>query len=148
MPKTGTLAVVALLLGIALAFLPQLAMAAEPYVTQGDCDGYPRIDVKTAPDTCLGLVATQLGFARGVMSIGDDIYVTDMGGWQRGVTCRLLRLGDKGRAVPVVLLRDLGEPASLAPRTQWGDLSRHGRQGPFASIRARPIPQLRLRAMW
>lgn len=114
MPKTGTFAVVALLLGIALAFLPQLAMAAEPYVTQGDCDGYPRIDVKTAPGTCLGLVATQLGFARGVMSIGDDIYVTDMGGWQRRHG-RLLRLGDKGRAVPVVLLRDLDEPASLAP---------------------------------
>jgi glucose/arabinose dehydrogenase len=89
------------------------ACAAEPYSVSGDCGGFPRIDLKTMPGSCVGLIAAHLGFVRGVVAIGQDIYVADMGGWHRG-RGRILRLADGGRAPPEVLLSGLDEPNGLA----------------------------------
>jgi glucose/arabinose dehydrogenase len=90
------------------------AVPAGQYRTIGDCAGFPRVDLKTAPGMCVGLVATHLGFARGIAAIGPDIYVADMGGWhpKRG---RILRLGGYGHAAPQVLLSGLDEPNGLIP---------------------------------
>lgn len=103
----------ALALGLAVAASARPAPAAEAYVTAGDCDGFPRVGLKTAPDMCVGLVAAHLGFARGVVAIGRDIYVLDMGGWRKKHG-RLLRLGDGGHQPPQVLLSGLDEPNGLA----------------------------------
>ncbi len=64
------------------------------------------------PGTCVGLVAKDLGFPRGIAVAGDDVFVVDMGGWQhnRG---RLLLLRHGGRDSPVVLLDGLDEPSAL-----------------------------------
>ena len=88
------------------------ADAAPLYQTGGDCDGYPRVGLQTAPGLCVGLVASGLGFARGVVAQGEAIYVADMGGWHanRG---RILRLERRGAGKPVVVLQGLNEPNSL-----------------------------------
>jgi glucose/arabinose dehydrogenase len=88
------------------------ARAASAYQTGGDCDGVPRVAVKTAPGLCLGLVAEHLGFTRGVAVIGDDVFVADMGGWRKGHG-KILRLGHGGRDRPVTLLDKLDEPNAL-----------------------------------
>lgn len=90
------------------------AGAAPLYRTSGDCDGYPRIGLQTAPGLCVGLVAGGLGFARGVVAQGDAIYVADMGGWHanRG---RILRLDRRHPGKPVVVLKGLNEPNGLVP---------------------------------
>jgi hypothetical protein len=54
------------------------------YQTSGTCDGYPRINLHTAPGICVGLVAQHLGFPRGVASVGKDIYIVDNGDWVVG----------------------------------------------------------------
>jgi glucose/arabinose dehydrogenase len=59
-------------------------------------------------------VATHLGFARGVVALGREVYVADMGGWHRK-RGRILRLADSGRGVPQVVLSGLDEPNGLAP---------------------------------
>lgn len=55
------------------------------YKTTGECGGFPKIDVKTAPGFCVGLVfdgVTSLKKARGVAAYGDkQVLLTDMGGW-------------------------------------------------------------------
>ena len=89
------------------------AAPAGQYSTAGNCDGFPRLDLKTAPGLCAGLVATHLGFARGVVAIGPDIYLADMGGWHRN-RGRILHLGAGGRGKPHVLLNGLDEPNGLA----------------------------------
>jgi len=82
------------------------------YRTQGQCGGFPRVALSTAPGICAGLVAEHLGFARGVAVIGDTIYVLDMGGWrpQHG---RLLRLGHGGHEAPETLRSFLDQPSAL-----------------------------------
>ncbi|WP_085940117.1 sorbosone dehydrogenase family protein [Azospirillum sp. B4] len=85
------------------------------YATQGRCDGFPAVALKTAPGLCVGLVSSQLGFARGVTVLGHDVYVVDLGGGWRHNHGRLLRLKDDGRAAPEVLLTGLDEPNALAP---------------------------------
>jgi glucose/arabinose dehydrogenase len=90
-----------------------VSAAAQSYVTAGDCDGFPRVDLKSMPGSCVGLVAAHLGFARGVVAIGDDIYVADMGGWRKGHG-RLLRLAHDGHAAPLVVLDRLDEPNAIA----------------------------------
>lgn len=85
-----------------------------PYITQGNCDGFPKIDLKVAPSICIGVVATNLHMARGVAAIGPEIYVTDLGDWSKGKG-RLLHIGNHGQGKPEVILDHLDEPNSLAP---------------------------------
>jgi glucose/arabinose dehydrogenase len=49
------------------------------------CDGYRRLDIPTAPGTCISLIAENLGFPRGVLTLSDtQVLVADMGSWERG----------------------------------------------------------------
>jgi glucose/arabinose dehydrogenase len=66
----------------------------------------------SVPGSCVGIVASGLGFPRGVAVSGQDIYVADMGGWARHKG-RLLLLGHSGRDKPLVLLSGLDEPSAL-----------------------------------
>lgn len=93
---------------------PAGAAPASLYQTGGDCDGYPKVGLSTAPGLCVGLVASGLGFARGVAAQGDAIYVVDMGGWHanRG---RVLRLDRRDSRKLTVVLKGLNEPNGLAP---------------------------------
>jgi glucose/arabinose dehydrogenase len=91
--------------------------AASPpalYRTAGDCDGFPRIALDTAPGLCVGLVAEHLGFARGVTALGDDLYVADMGGWRKNHG-RILRLPQRGHGKPETVLGGLNLPNALVP---------------------------------
>ena len=108
-----TLRIATLLFGSFLLGQPAAAPRAL-YQTSGDCDGYPRVELKTAPGLCVGLVATGLGFARGVVALGSAIYVADMGGWHadRG---RILRLDLHNPRNPTVVLRGLNQPNGMAP---------------------------------
>ncbi|MDR3387358.1 MAG: PQQ-dependent sugar dehydrogenase [Rudaea sp.] len=90
------------------------AVAAQTYAMSGDCDGFPKVGLDTAAGSCIGLVAGHLGFARGVAAIGTDIYVADMGGWQKN-RGRIVRLPDGGHGQPHVILNSLNEPNSLVP---------------------------------
>jgi len=107
-----------------MSFIVRLAFAAslltlygpaagKGYRTDGNCGGLPRVALQTPPGLCVGLVAQNLGFARGVAELGHDVYVLDMGGWRKGHG-RLLRLGHDGRDAPETLLTGLDEPSALA----------------------------------
>ncbi len=87
--------------------------AGKGYVTDGTCGGFPKVALQTLPGLCVGLVAQHLGFARGVVEVGSDVYVLDMGGWRRG-RGRLLRLKHDGHDAPESLLAGLDEPSGLA----------------------------------
>ncbi|HUB89394.1 MAG TPA: PQQ-dependent sugar dehydrogenase [Dyella sp.] len=86
------------------------AHAHENYQTSGTCGGYPRVDLQTAPGTCVGLVAQHLGFPRGVATLGNDIYVVDNGDWVAGKG-RLFRL--RGNQHPQVVLSGLDRPNAI-----------------------------------
>lgn len=89
-------------------------LAAKPaYTTAGKCDGLPRVQVTTPRGLCLGLVTEHLGFPRGLALIGRDVYVADLASRTPG-RGRILRLGDYGRAAPVVVLSGLNQPNGLA----------------------------------
>jgi glucose/arabinose dehydrogenase len=70
----------------------------------------------TAPGTCVSLIARNLGFPRGVVSLSDtQILVADMGGWERG-RGRLLLLDISETGAPArvtVLLTRLDRPHGL-----------------------------------
>jgi glucose/arabinose dehydrogenase len=99
--------------GLSLA-APAAAAPAPLYQTAGDCDGYPRLTLQTPPGLCVGLVASGLGFARGVAAQGNAIYVADMGGWHANHG-RILRLDRRDPHKLTVLLRGLNEPNGLVP---------------------------------
>lgn len=88
------------------------AQAADSYRTTGNCDGFPKVSLRTPDGLCVGLVASGLGFARGVAVIGNDIYVANMGSWEKG-RGKLLRLPEGGRGTPQVLLSKLDRPNGL-----------------------------------
>lgn len=65
-----------------LAILPLRAENKPTYHTQGQCDGFPKLQVRSAPDICLGLVASGFTFPRGILPLKNgDVLVVDMGGW-------------------------------------------------------------------
>ena len=97
-----------------LSFNQCLAAKQNVYSTFGDCDGFPKTDLKATPGTCVGVISEELGFPRGVAAIGSDIYVIDMGGWRVGHG-RLLRLANNGHSKPEVLLSKLDEPNAIIP---------------------------------
>ena len=102
------------LLALAAAAAPAAAAPPGQYRTEGDCAGFPRVNLKTAPGLCVGLVASHLGFARGVAAIGDAVYVADMGGWHSGKG-RILRLAEGGHGKLEVVLGGLNQPNGMVP---------------------------------
>ncbi|GBR06644.1 PQQ-dependent sugar dehydrogenase [Acetobacter oeni] len=94
--------------------LPAGQVRARPdsYIPHGACDAFPRADLLTPDGLCVGVLATGLGFPRGVAVKDDTIYIADMGGWQPGQG-RLLALGQNGHAAPRVLLSGLDRPDGL-----------------------------------
>lgn len=90
------------------------ASAVKP-APAADCDGLPRLNVKTAPGFCLGLVADGLKAARGLAVLPDGgIVVADMGSWdaKRG-RIWLLRRAAHGYAKSV-LFDGLDHPNGVA----------------------------------
>lgn len=68
------------------------AQAKSRYLTSGICDGLPRIDVSTPDGFCVGLVAQDMLYPRGVLPLKNgDLLVADLGGWveNRGTVWRL-----------------------------------------------------------
>ncbi|HEU5047460.1 MAG TPA: PQQ-dependent sugar dehydrogenase [Rickettsiales bacterium] len=107
------LALVALLLGSMSA--SSWAQDTGPYVTNGECDGFPKVNLTTASGLCAGLVGSHLGFVRGIAALGTDLYVTDMGGWGGIGRGKILRLRDNGHGKPETVLANLDQPSSIAP---------------------------------
>lgn len=101
---------------LALMVLPASAIPARQrgdYVPAGQCDGLPRIALKTLPGLCVGLVASGLKFPRGLALIGSDVYVAELGARTPG-RGRILKFAQFGRAAPVVILSGLNQPSGLA----------------------------------
>ena len=97
-----------------LALFVAAPLTAKPaYVPAGKCDGLPRVQLITPRGMCVGLVAEHLGFPRGLALIGRDVYLADLASRTPG-RGRILRLGDYGRAAPVVVLDGLNQPNGLA----------------------------------
>lgn len=62
----------------------QLAAEKSEYKIIGTCGGFPRVNVKTAPGFCLGLIdnGENMIFPRTAVEFGDrNLLVVDMGGW-------------------------------------------------------------------
>lgn len=107
------------LLAVTLALIGSGAVAqdvAKPATSSASasalCAGYPRLDLKTSKGLCVGLVASHLGFARGIALSGDDVWIADMGGWNKGHG-RLLRIKDHGRGKVEEMLTHLNLPNAL-----------------------------------
>lgn len=101
-----------LLIALALSALPQTGAARSPYRTAGQCDGFPRVALTTAPGYCVGLVAADLGHPRGIAVLGSDIYVTDHAGRVPG-RGRVLRIGDNGHGAVTVMRGGLNQPNGI-----------------------------------
>jgi len=87
--------------------------AAQPAsATSALCGGYKRLELKSSKGICVGLVASHLGFARGIAVVGDDLWVADMGGWNKGHG-RLLRIKQRGRGKVEEMLTHLDLPNAL-----------------------------------
>lgn len=104
--------ILSLVIATLLLPLSSPSWAGQSYATSGDCGGFPKVDLATAPGACVGLIAAHLGYPRGIAVLGDAVYVVDMGGWRLGHG-RLLRLGDHSRQKAEVLLSGLDEPNAL-----------------------------------
>lgn len=93
------------------------AVSAQPgaYKTAGTCGGLPRIDVRTAPGYCVGLLADGLKFPRGVQPLENGtILVTEMIGWgsPNGRVTALVPDGT-GRYTKKPLVKKLKQPHGL-----------------------------------
>lgn len=102
--------IMSLLFGVMAA--TQNAHAKNPYPVVGQCDGLPKVDVKTIAGTCVGVVASDLKMPRGVLPLSDDeVWVTEMGSWERnhGRLSRLSKQAD-GRYSRTTLLEGLDRP--------------------------------------
>jgi glucose/arabinose dehydrogenase len=99
---------------------------AGPYRQSPDrnCDNYASLDIPTSPGVCVSLIASGLGFPRGVVSLSDSqVLVADMGGWERG-RGRLLLLDVSATGEPArvrVLASRLDRPHGLV-RTDTGTI--------------------------
>lgn len=110
-PKTKTLAALLLLFSTGIN---TTAIAASPYHTNGECDGLPRVALKTPSGFCVGLVAEGFRYPRGLVVLpGGDLIVADMFGWveNRGSLWRLSR--SKNSYVRTRLFDKLDRPNSL-----------------------------------
>jgi glucose/arabinose dehydrogenase len=76
----------------------RVACAADrpAYRVSGQCDGLPRLDLRTPAGLCVGLAASGFTFPRGLLPLDDgDLLLVDMGGWKEnnGSVWRLTRAG-------------------------------------------------------
>ena len=101
------------LFAVLLTIFARPVLAREAYATKGQCDGVPRLMLKTPSGLCVGLLARHLGFPRGLALIGSDVYVADLASRTPG-RGRILRLANFGRGTPEVVLSGLNQPNGLA----------------------------------
>lgn len=84
------------------------------YKVIGDCDGLPRVNVKTPKGICVGLVSSgdSMVMPRSIMSYENEFFITDMGGWvaNRGKVYRLKKVNDSYQLETA--LQPSGFPAS------------------------------------
>lgn len=124
-----------LILALVAPATPAAARNRGAYTTKGMCDGVPRISVTTPARMCVGLLATGLGFPRGLALIGTDLYLADLSSRTPG-RGRILRLANFGRGAPEVVLAGLNQPSGLAARNGWlyvGEVGRIMRFNPRAA---------------
>lgn len=78
--KRATLAGLA---GLLVAGYTVSCEAAGPvYTTAGDCGGFPKANLTTPPGWCVGVVASDLRFPRGLSVLPNgDLVVAELGGW-------------------------------------------------------------------
>ena len=90
------------------------AYAANPYPTNGSCDGLPKVNLKTPAGTCVGVVASDLKMPRGILPLADDVLlITEMGAWDKG-RGRLSRLlWQNGRFERTTLIDNLDRPHGI-----------------------------------
>jgi len=107
------------------------------YRLEGDCDGLPKIAVRTAPGYCAGLVAQGFQYPRGILPLPlGDIIVVDMLGFveNRGSLWRLKKTPAGGYQRERLFGR-LDRPHGLAMARM--EMSTSGRWAEFsASIHA------------
>ena len=124
---------------LALALI--LIGCASAHADTALCGGFKRVDLKSDKGMCVGLVATHLGFVRGIAVVGDDIWVADMGGWSKG-RGRLLRIKDHGRGKVEEMLTHLNQPNALLAlpngKLLVGSLGRVDEVDPQGAV-ARPL---------
>jgi glucose/arabinose dehydrogenase len=96
-----------------IAFVATPASAREGYRTNGNCDGVPRVALKSPLGICVGLIAEKLGFPRGLALVGSDVYLVDLASRTPG-RGRILRLPHLGRGAPEVVLSGLNQPNAIA----------------------------------
>ena len=92
--------------------ITEKTQAHTTYITQGECDGLPRVNLQTIPGTCVGLLTSGLQFPRGIAIKNNTIYVAEMGGWQKN-RGRLIALENNGHGARRILLRGLDRPSGL-----------------------------------
>jgi glucose/arabinose dehydrogenase len=72
---------------VSLASLTAGKAFAAPYAQSPDksCDNHRSLNIPASPGVCVSLIASGLGFPRGVVSLSDtQVLVADMGSWERG----------------------------------------------------------------
>jgi len=76
-------ATLAALTGLAIAGFTISCEAAGPaYATSGDCGGFPKANLTTPAGWCVGVVAGDLRFPRGMSILPNgDLIVAELGGW-------------------------------------------------------------------
>lgn len=83
--------------------------AEADYTSSGTCDGLPKLNLKTPPGVCVGLVAEGITFARGLTQLPNgDVIVAAMGGWalNKGSIWRIRKVGTKYEKKQVQTLID------------------------------------------
>ena len=106
-------------IGAGAAALLASTAHAGPYSQSAgrSCNGYASLNIPSSPGTCISLIASDIGFPRGVVSLSDtQVLVADMGSWERGRgRLLLIDLSPTGDAPKItVLLSRLDRPHGLA----------------------------------
>ncbi|MBB6097457.1 glucose/arabinose dehydrogenase [Deinobacterium chartae] len=95
--------------------LAALALLLASTAAARTCAGLPRLEVKTLPGFCVGVITRDLRFPRGVLPLpGGDVLVAEMGGWERnrGSIARLRRDAN-GRYTLTRVLTGLDRPHGI-----------------------------------